>query len=139
MSKGRRRRERVLSEGPRKSRTTERKDVRAQGFPWPDWLSMPVAASFGASVVISANFLPWVGLGLALAIAVLALLPWIPWVTYAMAIAFIGGNMLVLGVSGTELKPLLGLVALGLLGIVSGHYLAQKIVRPLAERRSSGR
>jgi uncharacterized membrane protein YfcA len=136
MSKGKRRRERVVAQGgPRTPAPPKRKKER--GFPWPEWLRMPVAAAFALGVVVSGMFVPMVGLALVPVVVVLALLPWTPWFTRAMAMAFSAGVGLLFLLAPTDLGVVLGLVALALLGIVSGHYLSTRVLRPLLERQQA--
>ena len=136
MSKGRRRRERIAAQGgPRTAAPAKAK--RKEGFPWPDWLKMPVAAAFAVGVVFTGMFVPVVGLVLVPVAVVLAFLPWTPWFTPAMAIAYSAGVGLLFLLAPTDLGPVLGLIALGLLGIVSGHYLSTRVLRPLLERQQA--
>ena len=137
MSKGRRRRERIAAQGGPKPPTAVKPRRRDRGFPWPEWLRMPVAAAFGLGVVVTGMFVPLVGLALIPLALVLAFLPWTPWFTPAMAVAFAAGVGLLFLLAPTGLGVVLGLVALALLGIVSGHYLSTRVLKPLLERQQA--
>lgn len=137
MSKGRRRRERIAAQGGPRAATPAKARRKERGFPWPDWLKMPVAASFAVGIVVTGMFVPVVGLVLVPLAVILAFLPWTPWFTPAMAIAYSAGVGLLFLLGPTELGPILGLIALGLLGIVSGHYLSTRVLRPLLERQQA--
>jgi hypothetical protein len=134
MSKGRRRRERVVAQGGPKTPTPPKPKRKQEGFPWPEWLKMPVAAAFGLAVVITAYF-PIVGFALVPVAFIAAFVKWPKFMTIAMAVAYAAGVMLLLALAPTDLGPVLGIVALGLLGIVSGHYLSTKVLKPIMDRR----
>jgi hypothetical protein len=98
---------------------------------------MPVAAAFGLGVVVTGMFVPIIGLILIPVALVLAFLPWTPWFTPAMAAAFAAGVGLLFLLAPTGLGVVLGLVALALLGIVSGQYLSTRVLKPLLERQQA--
>ena len=137
MSKGRRRRERIAAQGGPKAAAPPRPKRKDRGFPWPEWMKMPVAAAFAVGVVITGMLVPVVGLVLVPLAVVLAFLPWTPWFTPAMAIAYSAGVGMLFLLGPTDLGPILGLVALALLGIVSGHYLSTRVLRPLMDRQQA--
>ena len=64
-----------------------------------------------------------------------AFLKWPKFMNIAMAVAYAAGVMLLLALAPTDLGPVLGIVALGLLGIVSGHYLSTQVLKPMMEKR----
>ncbi|MEX2235995.1 MAG: hypothetical protein WEB00_00465 [Dehalococcoidia bacterium] len=139
LSKGRRRRQRIEAQGGPKAPPPPRAKKKAQsGFPWPDWLQMPVAGAFGIGIVVAGSLLPVIALGLIPLVVLLAFLPWTRWLTPAMAAAYCVGVGLLLVLRPTGLGVVVSLAALVLLGIVSGHYFSTRVVRPILDRRQGG-
>jgi hypothetical protein len=138
VSKGEKRRERVAAQGGPKARSGHsEKRAEQSGFPWPEWLSMPVLAAFGLGVVIGGTWILVLGLVLIPIAFVLAALPFVRFVTPAMAVAFAAGVLLIGLLAPTDLKVPLGIAGLIALGIATGHYVSRRLLAPMLARRQS--